>query len=211
MEERVNKPTYCTRLGILMTEHKESQEKLASAIGVNRDKVNNWLGNRSKPSINDLIKIADHYAVSVDYLIREEIKYTTPDKANITAEQMGISEKSSLVLVQMASSEDGKQINQENVSFINRVLESAKPISIAGGGKSTCYSTIFRYLERYINSSNICAMINGERHSIISFDTGDPQTHEGFSSDRLFREAIMTLIREQLDMLIKEGDRNGKY
>ena len=68
MTDRV-KPRYCETIGKLMNEHKESQEALAHAIGTNRDKVNNWLGNRSKLDIENLLKIAEHYSVSADYLL----------------------------------------------------------------------------------------------------------------------------------------------
>ena len=63
------KPRYCEIIGQLMAEHGESQQVLAAAIGANRDKVNNWLGNRSKLDIDNLLKIAEHYGVSADFLL----------------------------------------------------------------------------------------------------------------------------------------------
>ena len=60
---------YVDRIGKLMLKHNESQPMLADAIGVNRDKINNWLGYRSKPDFASLVKLAQHYSVSVDYLL----------------------------------------------------------------------------------------------------------------------------------------------
>lgn len=65
----VNKPDYCFIIGRLMNDNDESQEVLASAIGVNRDRINNWLNGRSKIDYKSLIKVAEHYHVTTDYLL----------------------------------------------------------------------------------------------------------------------------------------------
>ncbi len=68
-ERAKEKPQYCYIIGDLMNKANESQDKLAAAIGVNRDRVNNWLNGRSKLDIENLIKIADHYGKTTDYLL----------------------------------------------------------------------------------------------------------------------------------------------
>ena len=64
-----DKPKYCDIIGTLMTEKKESQQALADALGVTRNVVENWLGNRSKLDIENLTKIARHYDVPTDYIL----------------------------------------------------------------------------------------------------------------------------------------------
>lgn len=63
-----DRPKYCAIIGALMDEHGETQQELASAIGVTRTVVENWLNNRSKLSIESLIKIAEHYGETTDYI-----------------------------------------------------------------------------------------------------------------------------------------------
>lgn len=69
MTERVQKPEYCHIIGALMAAHDESQNDLAAAIGVNRDKVNNWFRVKAKLDAENLLKIADHYGVTADYIL----------------------------------------------------------------------------------------------------------------------------------------------
>ena len=49
-----------------------TQKELSEKIGVKSYIIANWEINRSAPSISDLIKLADFYQVSVDYLIGRE-------------------------------------------------------------------------------------------------------------------------------------------
>ncbi len=62
-------PEYANIIVALMEEKGETQEKLAAAIGVNRDRVNNWLNGRSKLDYENLIRIAKHYGRSTDYIL----------------------------------------------------------------------------------------------------------------------------------------------
>jgi len=80
MSNAVEKPKYVGVLLNLMGERRESQNDLAKAIGTNRDKVNNWIAYRSKIDFENLIKIAQHYDVTTDYLLG----LTTVRKQNAT-------------------------------------------------------------------------------------------------------------------------------
>ncbi|MBR6940533.1 MAG: helix-turn-helix transcriptional regulator, partial [Clostridia bacterium] len=53
----------------LRTEFKISQQQLADAIGVSQQSVNKYENQDVEPDISVLIKIADYFSVSVDYLI----------------------------------------------------------------------------------------------------------------------------------------------
>ena len=64
------RPKYCSVISQLMDEHDhETQEELATAIGETRSKVENWLNNRSRLDILNLIKIAKHYDETLDYIV----------------------------------------------------------------------------------------------------------------------------------------------
>ncbi|MBO4894854.1 MAG: helix-turn-helix transcriptional regulator [Clostridia bacterium] len=53
----------------IRTEFKISQQQLADAIGVSQQSVNKYENQDVEPDIDILIKIADFFSVSVDYLI----------------------------------------------------------------------------------------------------------------------------------------------
>ena len=50
-----------------------SQEELANKLGVSRQSVSKWEGAQSTPDMDKIIKLADLFGVSTDYLLRDEI------------------------------------------------------------------------------------------------------------------------------------------
>ena len=50
-----------------------SQEELAHKLGVSRQSVSKWEGAQSTPDMDKIIKLADLFGVSTDYLLRDEI------------------------------------------------------------------------------------------------------------------------------------------
>ncbi|MDO5558435.1 MAG: helix-turn-helix transcriptional regulator [Oscillospiraceae bacterium] len=55
-------------------EAKLTQEKAAEALGVSRQTISNWENEKSYPDIISVIKMSDLYCVSLDHLLKEEIK-----------------------------------------------------------------------------------------------------------------------------------------
>ena len=54
----------------IMAENKmKSQTEFADSIGVNRDRVSNWINGRSDIDIDSLIAISEKYGLSIDYLL----------------------------------------------------------------------------------------------------------------------------------------------
>ena len=53
----------------MRTKFKISQQQLADAIGVSQQSINKYENQGVEPDIAVLIKIADYFSVSVDYLI----------------------------------------------------------------------------------------------------------------------------------------------
>jgi len=87
------KPAYCERIATLLQEHNESQRQLGEAIGENRDAVNNWILNRSKPSFDNIVQIAKHYHVPTDYILGiSDVKLEDPT-LRAAVEYTGLSEE----------------------------------------------------------------------------------------------------------------------
>ena len=59
---------FADRLTLLMMEHGETQMALAEAIDADNVSISRYVTRRAVPRLEMLIKIADHYGVSLDYL-----------------------------------------------------------------------------------------------------------------------------------------------
>ena len=58
------------RLIQLRKEFNLTQEAFAEKIGFSRTAISAWEIGRNEPSYTDVIKIADYFNVSIDYLLR---------------------------------------------------------------------------------------------------------------------------------------------
>ncbi len=59
-----------------------SQEKIAERIGVSRQAVTKWESNISRPSSDNLFKLAEIFGISVDDLLNSETIDNTPNREN---------------------------------------------------------------------------------------------------------------------------------
>ncbi len=63
------KSDFKTRLKELRTENNLSQNELAKLLNMSKMAISHWESGHSKPSITQLIVLAEHFNVTVDYLI----------------------------------------------------------------------------------------------------------------------------------------------
>ena len=62
-----------------------TQEQAAEVLGVSRQTISNWEHNNILPSIEMLIKIADFFSVSTDFLLERDFR-TYIDVTGLSAE-----------------------------------------------------------------------------------------------------------------------------
>ena len=62
------------RLYELRTEKGLSQRGMAANFNVSQGTYNNWENGRTQPSVEQLVALANFFGVSVDYLVRNDIK-----------------------------------------------------------------------------------------------------------------------------------------
>ena len=55
---------------------KLTQEQASEALGVSRQTISNWENEKSYPDIISVIKMSDLYSITLDHLLKEEIKST---------------------------------------------------------------------------------------------------------------------------------------
>lgn len=63
------KDLFIERLNLLMKETQTSKQALGNAIGVSRPAISQFASGSNLPSIEKLAAIADHFEVSIDYLL----------------------------------------------------------------------------------------------------------------------------------------------
>lgn len=66
--------------------HNLNQVQLAQKLGVSKQTVSNWENNNIQPSIDMLVKIADTFSVSTDYLLGRD-SHAFIDVSGLTATQ----------------------------------------------------------------------------------------------------------------------------
>lgn len=59
----------------LRKENKKSQQDIAKLLNITQASYSRYENNQSEPDLNTLIKLADFYGVSLDYLCGHETKY----------------------------------------------------------------------------------------------------------------------------------------
>lgn len=66
------------RIQLLMLQRGMNKTEFSKAIGVSSGNMSDWANGRSSPGVEKLIKIADFFDVSIDYLIGREDRYPIP-------------------------------------------------------------------------------------------------------------------------------------
>jgi DNA-binding NtrC family response regulator len=68
------KPTFSTRLKKLRKKHKMSQDDVAKYLGVKRAAVTSYEMGDNKPPVESIVKLAELFEVTTDYLLCYELK-----------------------------------------------------------------------------------------------------------------------------------------
>ena len=87
--EKYNAP-FPTALRKLMEERGETQENIAKAAEKTRQTISQYVNGISEPGYETLVKIADHFNVSADYLLG---RTEDPHRQPCAIDELGISEK----------------------------------------------------------------------------------------------------------------------
>lgn len=89
VEEKYNAP-FPTALRTLMEERGKTQENIANATGKTRQTVSQYVNGISEPGYDVLVKIANYFDVSLDYLLG---RTDDPSRAPCAVDDLGLSPK----------------------------------------------------------------------------------------------------------------------
>lgn len=74
----MKKNYFSDNLSYLVDKSGLSQDDFGSILGLKRGSINTYINNKAFPKIDTLIKICEDYEVSLDDLIRNELKGSNP-------------------------------------------------------------------------------------------------------------------------------------
>ena len=57
------------KLAELISQDDKNQVQISNELGITKQKLTNWKSGYSEPCIDDLIKLAKYFDVTVDYLV----------------------------------------------------------------------------------------------------------------------------------------------
>lgn len=66
------------KIQLLMMQRHMNKSDLSKAVGVSTGNLSDWANGRSSPSMDKLIKVADYFDVSLDYLVGRNDRFPDP-------------------------------------------------------------------------------------------------------------------------------------
>lgn len=131
---------FATRFRELMErEPRTSQAEIADAIGKSRQVVSQYFNGESEPTFETLVKIADFFRVSTDYLLGKPVPKSTDPSMQAAAAFTGLSEDNLDFLNQCVrvqemrrhgntddDSGDSALIPDHYLKFVNEIIEIAQ-------------------------------------------------------------------------------------
>ncbi|MCR5670259.1 MAG: helix-turn-helix domain-containing protein [Butyrivibrio sp.] len=97
-----------------------SQEELADQLDVSRQSVSKWESAQSTPDLNRLLKMAEIFGVSTDYLLKDEIEEIQPVQVVETADVISVKK------------EERRPVSMEEASTFLQAVEKTTPLVSLG-------------------------------------------------------------------------------
>lgn len=119
IEEKFNSP-FASNIRKLMSENNVTQDELARAIGKTRQTVSQYVNGVSEPGYDTLVKIANYFHVSLDYLLGQT---ADPCMQKSAVDELGISPKAIEWIKQFVKNKTEHFDYDDTSSVFNILLE----------------------------------------------------------------------------------------
>ena len=96
------------RIKELREDKKISQTTLAVSVGTSQRNIGRWENGENEPTYSQLVKIADYFGVTIDYLVGREDDFGVVKIEN--APQIAKDEKEMLAVYKSLSQEDKQKV-----------------------------------------------------------------------------------------------------
>lgn len=111
--------SFATNMRILMKERRITQDELAAKIGKTKQSVSQYVNGDSEPGYETLVKIADFFSVSTDYLLGISNIKTPDTTAQAVIEYTGLSEDNISTLHRMRKAAVNEPVETEKDGIIS--------------------------------------------------------------------------------------------
>lgn len=112
-----------TRIKVLRQERGETQESLAALIGITRGAYANIENGKREPDIKTMAILANHFEVTIDYLLGREAAEKTPTP---------VAESEPIRNIIRIAGRDGsfveRELTDEQAALMRTMLDQLKPI-----------------------------------------------------------------------------------
>lgn len=153
-------PNFACRLKQLRIENKITQKELATLLNVSQNAVFNWENEKREPSMDTILKIANYFNVSTDYLIGLDKHTIVSDKKGIPINVLG-RVAAGIPIEAIENIIDTEEVTQELAKtgkfFALQIHEGSMEPDIHDGDV-----VIVRQQEDAENDEIVIALINGD-------------------------------------------------
>lgn len=188
---------FAVRLRKLFEENNVTQSNIAEKLGTTRQTIGNWLLGKSQPDFETLVKLADHFETTTDYLLGRTDAKTVDTDIRAVCDYIGLSETA----VDSLRSEYNKRIDTKNSSG-----EELSYYSIA----DELFAENFVYSTAYIIAGLKQAYIQAASNSVF-FDNADVLNDEASNTVDNLREQMYlkkavaeSIVSERIERFFKE-------
>ena len=96
------------RIKELREEKKLSQTALAQSVGTSQRNIGRWENGENEPTYSQLVKIADYFGVTIDYLVGREDDFGVVKLENLS--QISNDEKELISVYKLLSKEEKQKV-----------------------------------------------------------------------------------------------------
>lgn len=181
-----------------------SQEEVGAAIGVSRETIKHWENGTRNIKADDIIKLADYFHVSADYLLGRTLIKSPKEDLQAVCKYTGLSEEAVEVLhvasVQTNSNvlSDVAKTSAKTLNFLNHILRlSYRAVDYAKKGVEIPVLTIFTDMEEYVSAKKVLLFPN------------DEGVDEAYGKKELYLEVKMSKLRKILESLMDAAEKEA--
>lgn len=178
--EKYNKP-FPTRFRELMDGM--TQEKLAKGLNVRRQTISNYCNGKATPDFEMLVKIANYFNVSTDYLTGKTRIKSVDLTLQKVCEYTGLSERA------MSKLTNKRLYRGDEFRFINKILENDNFVDLLGLITSHTYNKDVKHFKYDLESTKQISDL---------FNCSDSQISKylEMSSQKAIEETFMKIVND---------------
>ena len=206
---------FCKRINLLKEEKNEEISTISSEISRPKSTVYGWFNGDSFPNMGDIKELADHFKVSISYLLGEtDVRYADNEAIN---EELGIDDKSIATYKEIKNShfygsENDKQI-KKNFGFtyidISNYIASNRDFVYAFFNEANRvleYNSDFNYYEKFNDLLNRYEIDADIEANVESGTYGEMQLNTPYKVDvtDVAKQVLHRIIDDMFDKFIAD-------